>query len=87
MKSQLKKVKECKMKLTVEVEPELVERRYQEVLRSIQGAVTLPGFRQGKAPAELVEKKFSKEAEEELLKNLIPEAYHQSVATQKVMPS
>lgn len=86
MKSQLKKIKDCKMKLMVEVEPERVEERYQEVLKSIQGAVTLPGFRQGKAPADLVEKKYSKEAEEELLKNIIPESYHQSVATHKVAP-
>ncbi len=74
------------MKLVVEVEPERVEERYREVLRGIQGAVTLPGFRQGKAPADLVEKKYLKEAEEELLKAIIPETYHQSVATHKVEP-
>ena len=84
MKSSLKKVKDCRVKLFVEVEPELVEGRYQEVLKSFQRIARIPGFREGKAPADMIEKKYSREAEEELLKTLIPEAYHQSIATQKV---
>ncbi len=86
MKSSLKKVKDCKMKLLVEVESSLVESRYQEVLRDFQKAAHIPGFREGKAPLDMVEKKYSKEAEEEVLKALIPEAYHQAVATHKVSP-
>ncbi len=84
MKSSLKKVKDCRVKLTVEVEASLVETRYQEVLKDFQKAAQMPGFREGKAPMDLVEKKFSKEAEEEVLKSLIPEAYHRSLATHKV---
>lgn len=84
MKASLKKIKDCRVKLFVEVEPELVEGRYQEVLKSFQAAARIPGFREGRAPADLVEKKYFKEAQEELLKSLIPEAYHRTLATQKV---
>ena len=87
MKSNLKKIKDCKVKLFVEVEAKLVEDRFQEVLRDLQKAAQLPGFREGKAPFDMIEKKFSKEAEEEVLKSLIPEAYHQSIATHKVSPA
>src|SRR3990167_8302782 len=86
MKASLKRLKDCRMKLFVEVEADLVEHRFQEVLRGFQRAARLPGFREGKAPFELIEKKFSEEAKEEVLKSLIPEAYHQSVRTQKVSP-
>lgn len=86
MKSMVKKLKDCKVKLTVEVEPTLVENRFQEVFRDFQKAASLPGFRTGKAPADLIEKKFTKEAQEEVLKSLIPETYHQSVVTQKLSP-
>ncbi len=86
MKTVLKKIKECRVKLIVEVEPELVENRFQEVLRDFQKAASLPGFRAGKAPFDLIEKKFYKEAHEEVLKSLIPEAYHQSVLSQKISP-
>src|SRR3989338_1371545 len=86
MKSNLKKVKDCKVKLFVEVEAKLVEDRFQTVLKDFQKQASLPGFREGKAPFDLIEKKFLKEAEEEVLKSLIPEAYHQSVVTHKLSP-
>jgi len=86
MKSSLKKIKDCKVKLLVEVEAKRVEDRFQQVFKDFQRGVTLPGFREGKAPFDLIEKKFTKEAEEEVLKSLIPEAYHQSVATHKLSP-
>ncbi len=86
MKATLKKIKECRVKLLIEVNADQVENRFQDVFRDFQKAATLPGFRTGKAPLELIEKKFSKEAHEEVLKSLVPEAYHQSVISQKVSP-
>src|SRR3989338_7812013 len=86
MKSSIKKIKDCKVRLLVEVEAKRVEDRFQQVLKDLQRGVTLPGFREGKAPGDLIEKKFAKGAEEEGLKSLIPEAYHQSVATHKLSP-
>ncbi len=86
MKVNLKRFKECKVKMAVEVEPETVENRFREVFRGIQKVAQLPGFREGKAPLELVEKKFFKEAHEEVLKSLIPDVYHQSVVKERVSP-
>ncbi len=86
MKSSLKKIKDCRVRMTVEVDAERVEDRYQEVLKDFQKAARIAGFREGRAPMDLVEKKYSGEAREELLKSLIPEAYHESVRTQKVSP-
>ncbi len=86
MKSSLKKIDDCKIKMTVEVEAAWVETRFQEVLRDFQKNARLSGFREGRAPFELIEKKFVKEAHEEVLKTLIPEAYHQSVMTHKLSP-
>ena len=68
------------------MEAELVENRFQDVFRDFQKAASLPGFRAGKAPVEMIEKKFIKEAHEEVLKSLVPEAYHRSVVTQKLSP-
>lgn len=86
MKSSVKKVKDCRMRLSVEVEPERFENRYQEVLRDFQKGASLPGFREGKAPLSMVEKRYAKEAEEETLKTLIPEVYHQCVVDAKLAP-
>jgi trigger factor len=86
MKSNVKRAEACKVRVTVEIEPERVETRYEEVLKDFQKQAVLPGFRQGKAPFEMVEKKYGREAEEELLKSIIPEAYHQAVTAQKISP-
>jgi trigger factor len=86
MKINLKRLKDCKVQMSVEVEAQRAEDRYQEVMRGFQRVARLPGFREGKAPVEMVEKRFQSEAREEVLKSLIPEAYHQSVQSQKVSP-
>ncbi len=86
MKTSLKKIKDCRVKLHVEIEAERVENRFQEVLKDFQRAAQLPGFRQGKAPLEMVERRYAKEAQEEVLKSLIPEVYHQAVQAEKLSP-
>jgi trigger factor len=86
MKVSLKKNKDCKVQMSVEVEAAMVENRYQAVLKDFQRQANLPGFREGKAPVDLVEKRYAEQAKEELLKSLIPEAYHLSVREQKVSP-
>ena len=70
MKSNLKKIKDCRVKLHIEVEPERVEKYFQDVIKEFQRIAQLPGFRQGKAPLEMVERRYSKEAHEEVLKSL-----------------
>lgn len=86
IKSSVKKVDDCKVKLFVEVESGRVESRFGEVFGDFRRLAHLPGFRQGKAPVDMVEKQFSREAHEEVLKSLIPEAYHEAVVAQKISP-
>ena len=86
MKASIKKISDCKMRMAVEVGADRVETCFQEVIRDFQKSARLPGFREGRAPFDLIEKRFSKEAEEEVVKTLIPEAYRQSVATHRLSP-
>ncbi len=86
MKINLKREKDCKVQMQVEVDANTAEGRYLEVMREFQRAAQLPGFRGGKAPMELVEKRYQDQAREEVLKSLIPEVYHRSVQDQKVSP-
>ena len=86
MKSAVKKLRNCKVRLTVDVDSGILEDRFREVFQEIQKVAQLPGFRQGKVPMDLVQKKFAHEAHEEVLKSLIPDTYHQVVAGQKLSP-
>jgi trigger factor len=86
MKVNLKRQKDCKVQMSVEVDAKMADMRYNEVMKEFQRAARLPGFREGKAPIELVEQRFKSEAREEVLKSLIPEVYHQTIQAQKVSP-
>ncbi|MEI8345194.1 MAG: trigger factor family protein, partial [Candidatus Omnitrophota bacterium] len=77
MKCKVEKIDECRVRLSVEVESEPVEVFYQEVLSHFHKDAKIAGFRDGKAPVEMVEKKYAAQVEEETLKNAIPTFYHQ----------
>jgi trigger factor len=74
----------CKKLLRVEVELPKVEETFEEVTRDFQRHARLPGFRPGKAPKDMVAKRFDSEIQAEVRKKLISGAYHQAVADQKL---
>jgi trigger factor len=75
MKSKLTKLEGTSKQFNVEVSTELVTKVFEEVLEGMRKEAVIPGFRQGKAPMDMIKKNFSKDAEEEVKRRLIPEAY------------
>jgi trigger factor len=55
----------------VEVGPELVSQTREELVKQFSKDVKLPGFRQGKVPRAMVEKRFGKEISEELESRMV----------------
>ncbi len=53
------------------------EKEYTKVLNLYRKQAKIDGFRPGKAPLNLVEKKFSSEIEEEAINRIIPEQYEE----------
>ena len=75
MKTNLKKIKDCRHELQVELESAQVEKAFQEVFVDIARKAKMPGFRPGKAPVAMIESTFSDAAKEEVAKKLVSEAY------------
>jgi len=86
MKSRVKKTEECSRFFRIEIPHDLVMRTVKEVYKNIKKIARIPGFRVGFAPQDLLEKHYSKDAEEEILKRLIPEGYKNAVETHKIIP-
>lgn len=61
--------------LTVTLDAEEVARHEKKVTGEVAGQARLPGFRPGKAPVALVKKRFGKEIEAELQREVMSEAY------------
>jgi trigger factor len=74
----------CKKLLRVEVELAKVQEIQGEITRDFQREARLPGFRPGKAPIEMVAKRFEKEIAEEGKRKLISDSYRKAVSEQKL---
>jgi trigger factor len=74
----------CKKLVRVEIEAEKVDETFASVTKEFQKEASLPGFRPGKAPREMVLRKYEKDIEQEAKRKLISEAYHKAVEDQKL---
>ena len=60
---------------TVSFEPEEVSKFESNVCQDLGRMVSIPGFRKGKAPAQVIRKKYAKELHEELNRKVSTSAY------------
>ena len=61
MKVETKRLENCQMALTIEVDEERTQRALRNVARRISRQAKIPGFRPGKAPYNVVARMFGKE--------------------------
>ncbi len=74
----------CRRKLRIEISAERVAGTRAEILREFRRFAELPGFRPGKAPEPMVEKRYAREIDDEVRKKLIPDTYREAIAEQKL---
>ena len=91
MSATIETIAACRKKLRIEVAATRVAGVRAEILQEFRKSATLPGFRPGKAPEPMVEKRYANEINQEVQQRLIPEAYREAVKEQKLrvvgMPS
>ena len=69
----------CITTLRVEVDPDKVSKAWNDVTGTYTKLARIPGYRAGKAPKAIIEKKFQKEIREELEKKLLSEACKEAI--------
>jgi trigger factor len=74
----------CKKLVRVELDAAEVDAAFDAITKDIQKQASLPGFRPGKAPRAMVEKKYAAEIKEEAKRKLIGENYRKAIADQKI---
>src|SRR5580698_9254773 len=70
--------------MRVEVESKDVEAAFDTMIKNFQRSAALPGFRPGKAPRDMIAKRYEKDIQDEVKKKLIPDAYRKAVDEQKL---
>ncbi len=74
----------CKKKVTVEIPEETIKEVVDEQYRELRRDAVLPGFRKGRAPRRLLEKRFGKETGEQVKLKLLAEASGAAIRDQKL---
>ena len=74
----------CKKLVRVEVDAKAVDEAFAAVTKDFQKQASLPGFRPGKAPRELVAKKYEADIKAEAKRKLISDAYRKAVDEKKI---
>jgi trigger factor len=65
--------------LQIELPPEEVSKEWNAIASSFARFAKIPGYRPGKAPRSVIEKRFRKEIHDELTKKLVSRSYHDAV--------
>ncbi|MFH1414104.1 MAG: trigger factor [Candidatus Omnitrophota bacterium] len=84
VKTEVKKLDSTKREINVEVSGEIVKNKFEDVFKKIAKDAKVPGFRPGNAPRDILEKHYSANAHEHVLRELVPEVYGQAIDKEKL---
>ncbi|GJQ60545.1 MAG: trigger factor [Candidatus Scalindua sp. AMX11] len=86
MKIGIEEIAPCKKLIKVEIPSETIEQEWQSQLNRLSGMVNLPGFRKGKAPKKLIEKKYSDRIAEDVKQSVISNTYQEAIKENGLSP-
>jgi len=75
-----------KRSLKIEVPQEDVNKEFDRAYAALNRQVRIPGFRPGKAPLALLEKRYAKEIEEDVVRRLVPSYYDRAIRQVGIVP-
>ena len=74
----------CKKLMRVEIEAQKVDETFEAITKDFQRQAAFPGFRPGKAPREMVLRRFEKDIQDQVKRKLISDSYQKAVDEQKL---
>src|SRR5467141_1482717 len=84
MKVQVEKKPGSVSKLQIELPPEEVEKEWDAIANSFARFAKIPGYRPGKAPRAVIDKRFRKEIQDEVTKKLVSKSYREAIEQKKL---
>ena len=84
MKISVESTSACRKSVRVELSPDEVNKEFGDVLGLYARAARVPGFRPGKAPRELVKRRYAKDIAGEVRDRLVPKGFQEAVKQEKL---
>ena len=76
----------CKKHLKITIPRDEIDRQYEESLETLRKEAVVPGFRPGRAPRQLVVKRFKKQVSDQVKSNLLMSSLEQIDKDYKLEP-
>jgi trigger factor len=76
----------CRRELDLEIPAETVQKAVKRVSKEFARVARVPGFRPGKAPITLIQRRFADDIKSEVLQSLVPEQVEKAVTESKLVP-
>jgi trigger factor len=73
-------------RMTITIPAERLEQEKQTTARRLASRIRLPGFRQGKIPSSVLEKRFGPAIEQETIERVVGEAYREAIKQEGFEP-
>jgi trigger factor len=86
MKMEVTELGPMKRALKIEVPVEEVAQRFVQAYKELNRQVRVPGFRPGKAPQALLEQRYAKAVEEDVVRSLVPDYYGRALRQAGISP-
>src|SRR2546425_11235473 len=84
MKVQVEEKPESISTLKIELPADEVSKEWDTIANSFARFAKIPGYRPGKAPRAVIDKRFRKEIQDELTKKLVSKSYHDAVEKEQL---
>jgi trigger factor len=84
MKVEVEKQPGSVSKLQIELPADEVAKEWDAIANSFARFAKIPGYRPGKAPRSVIDKRFRKEIQEELTKKLVSRSYHDAIEQEQL---
>ena len=86
MKTRLEEISPVKKKLEIEIEAGEVNKKIEEAYRELRKGVKLPGFRPGKVPRKILERRFGNQVIDDVTRRLVNETLPKAVEETNAIP-
>ncbi len=86
MKMEVTELGPMKRALRIEVPADEVSQQFSRAYLELNRQIRIPGFRPGKAPTAILEQRYAKTVEEDVIRKLIPDFYDRAIKEAGISP-
>ena len=82
----IKKQSECSVDVNIEVSSEKIKQELEKIYDQLRKEISMPGFRKGKVPVNIIKEKYDSQARQELVRKISPDVLEEVLVKENIKP-